>query len=120
MMKHQRGMTLGGLIFFMVIVGFCAYSAARIVPAYMDEWSIQKVFQAVADNAEIKTMSDNDIRYHLSRSFDTNYIKVIKADDVEIEHISEGVHLSTNYSVKAPFFGNVHLCMDFQVDASSK
>jgi Tfp pilus assembly protein PilX len=119
-MKHQRGITLGGMLFFMVLIGFGVYTAARVLPAYMDYWVIKKIMRNVLDQPDLLQIAERDLRMKFTKELSLNNVKVVTPDDLEIEQVPGGLRLSTHFSVKEPFMGPVSLCLDFQAEASSK
>ena len=119
-MKHQRGVTLGGVFFFMMLVGFAAYSAARVLPAYMDYWVVEKVMRNIVEQPNIQDMKEGELRLKFARELNLNNVKVVTYDDLVIDQIPGGLRLSISFSVKKPFMGPVNLCMDFQAEANSK
>lgn len=119
-MKNQRGITLGGMMMFMLLVIFFVYAAARVVPAYIDYWTIQKIMRNVLDQPELMNIKEGELRTKFAKELLLNNIKVVTVNDLEIDQIPGGIRLSTSFSVKQPFMGPVNLCMDFLAEASSK
>lgn len=118
-MKRQSGATLGGLIIFMMLLSLAAYSAFRIVPAYMDYWLVGRALDKLVALPSIQSRSDEDIRAEFAKQLSFNNVTLAKRSDLLIERIPDGVRLSANFSAKSPFLGSVNLCMDFQAEASS-
>jgi hypothetical protein len=54
-MKRQRGVTLGGVFLFMILLGFGAYAASRILPGYMDYWTLQRIMKNVLSSRISRT-----------------------------------------------------------------
>lgn len=119
-MRHQRGVTLGGVFFFMMLVGFAAYTAARILPAYMDFWVIEKIMRNMLEQPNLLDIKERELHTKFARELSLNNVKVVTADELVIDQVPGGLRLSASFSVKAPFMGPVNLCMDFQPEASSK
>lgn len=119
-MKNQRGVTLGGVMIFMFLAGFFAYAAARILPAYMDYWVVEKVLTNTLSQPDAEKLKERDIREKFNREMSLNNVKAITADDLVIEPISNGYKVTAEFSVKKPFMGPVNLCMDFRAEVSSK
>lgn len=118
-MKHQRGVTLGGVFFFMMLIGFAAYAAARVLPAYMDYWVVKKVMRNVLDQPNLLDIKESELRLKFTKEMSLNNVKVVTADDLVIDQIPGGLRLSTGFSVKKPFMGPVNLCMDFLAEEVS-
>ncbi len=119
-MKNQRGFTLGGVFFVMMLIGFAAYAAARILPAYMDFWVVEKVLTNTLSQPDADKLKERDIRDRFNKEMSLNNVKTISADDLVIEPISGGFKVVAAFSVKKPFMGPVNLCMDFRSEVSSK
>ncbi len=118
-MKRQTGATLGGLIFFLLLLSLAAYSAFRIVPAYMDYWLVGRALDNLVAQPSIQNGSDEHIRSQFAKQLGFNNITLATRSDLLIERIPGGVKLSTTFSAKRPFLGPVSLCMDFQAEAIS-
>ena len=119
-MKNQRGVTLGGMMMFMLLVIFFAYAAARVVPAYIDYWTVQKVMRNVLDQPDLKDIKERDLRLKFGKELRLNNVTAVTVDDLVIDQVPGGLHLSAGFSVKQPFMGPISLCMDFLAEASSK
>lgn len=118
-MKRQTGATLGGLMFFMLLLSLAVYSAFRVVPAYMDYWLVGRALDKLVALPSIQNSSDENIRSEFDKQLRFDHVTLAKRSDLFIEHIPGGVRLSANFSAKSPFLGPVNLCMDFQAEASS-
>jgi hypothetical protein len=117
-MKYQRGVTLGGVFFLMFLIGFAAYSAARVLPAYMDYWVVKKVIRNIIEQPNLLDIKESELRLRFDKELHLNNVKVVTSDDLVIDQIPGGLRLSTSFSVKTPFMGPVNLCMDFLAEAS--
>jgi hypothetical protein len=118
-MKHQQGVTLGGLMFFMLLVGFGVYAAFRVVPAYIDQWTVQKIMQNVAGQSDVEGIKDRELRDRFAKELRLNNVKVVGVEDLSIERVAGGVRLTTEFSSKQPFMGAVNFCMDFKIVVDS-
>jgi len=118
-MKRQRGMTLGGLMFLMLLVGFAAYAAFRVLPAYIDYWTVRSILRGIATQPELDRIKERELRERFARELHLNNITVVDANGLVIERVANGVLLSTEFSAKKPFIGAVNLCMDFVVRVDS-
>ncbi len=118
-MKRQRGFTLGG-VFFMILVGFAVYAAARVVPAYMDYWVVKRIMRNVVEQPDLLDIREGELRLKFAKELNLNNVKVVQPEDLVIDSIPGGLRLSAEYSVKKPFMGSVSLCMDFRAEVSSK
>lgn len=119
-MKRQRGVTLGGVFIFMIFIGFGAYIAARVLPAYMDYWTVKRIMQNVLEMPDFQDAKEGAIRTKFNKELQINNMKTVSNDDLIVEFVPNGVRLSVEFSIKQPFMGPVSLCMDFKAEATSK
>ena len=113
-MQKQRGITLSGTIITLAVLGFLAVMAAKLLPAYIDYFSVKKMFATMEQAGDLK-LSVREIR----KSFDTRNtiedVKAVKGDDLEIGKEGGETVVSANWSVKIPLVSNISACLDFSV-----
>jgi len=119
-MRKQFGMSLGGLILLLLLIVFMVYSAARIVPAYMDYWSLQHVMENSLQSLAGEKLTPQVIRSRFEKELSLNNIRTVSVADLSIEPTQAGFKLTADYSVKEPFWREIHLCMDFKAERESK
>ncbi len=119
-MKKQRGVTLGGVFLLMILLGFGAYTASRILPGYMDYWTLQRMMKNIVEMPEIKDMKERAIRDKFNREIRMNNMDTTLNDDLEVELIQDGARLSLEYELQRPFMGPISFLMKFQIEESSK
>lgn len=115
----QSGVTLGGMVFFLLLLSLAAYTAVRVVPAYMDYWLVEQTLDNLAAQPSVTAESDERIREHFAKQLELNDITLVDRSDLYIERLPGGVRLSATFSAKKPFFGPLNLCLDFQAEARS-
>lgn len=115
----QSGVTLGGMVFFLLLVSLAAYTAVRVVPTYMDYWLVEQALENLAAQPNVAADSDEQIREHFAKQLSLNNITLADRSDLYIERVPSGVRLSATFSAKKPFMGPLNLCLDFQAEASS-
>jgi hypothetical protein len=119
-MRKQQGMSLGGLIVLLLSLIFVVYAAARIVPAYMDYWSLQHIMENILKPLADEKITPSSIRKRFERELSLNNIDTVTVADLDIEPTEAGFHLTAEYSVKKPFWREIHVCMDFKAERESK
>jgi Tfp pilus assembly protein PilX len=119
-LKRQRGITLGGVFVFMMVMGFVAYIAARVLPGYMDYWTVQRIMKNVLEMPDVNNAKESAIRAKFNKELQINNMKTVSNDDLIVEWVPNGVRLSVSFSMKQPFMGPVSLSLDFQAEATSK
>jgi len=113
-MAKQRGITLMGLIITLGLLGFFAVMAAKLFPAYVEYFSVKKMFATMEQQGDLKG-SVRDIR----RSYDTRNaiedVKSVRGDDIEVSKEGGETVITATWSVKVPLVYNASACLDFMV-----
>ncbi len=113
-MRKQLGISLTGTIIFLAVLGFVGVLAAKLMPAYIEYFSVKKMFASMEQAGDLK----NSVR-EIRKSFDTRNaiedVKGVKGDDIEVTKEGGETVLTAAWSVKVPMVGNVSACVDFVV-----
>jgi Tfp pilus assembly major pilin PilA len=122
-MRKQHGITLIGFAIVLVIVGFFAYAAMKLVPVYSEYFSVVKSMKSLQSDADVENMGIEEIRRKLEPIFDVQYVD---ENDVPLSSVTlitaNGQHsLNVAYSVQKPFIYNIDLLVHFNytVDLSN-
>jgi hypothetical protein len=114
MMKQQRGVSLKGLIVTLAVLGFVAVMAAKLMPAYIEDFAVKKMFASMEQAGDLK-LSVREIR----KSFETRNtiedVKSVKGDDLDIGKEGGETVVTATWSVKIPLVSNISACLDFSV-----
>ena len=112
MRSKQRGITLMGTIVTLGILGFVGVMAAKLMPAYMEYFSVKKIFKTMEQGGQTKG-TVRDIRYAYEKLNGIEDVKSVRGDDLEItKHGGEAV-VSATWSVRVPLVYNISACLDF-------
>jgi Tfp pilus assembly protein PilE len=113
-MGKQRGVSLTGLIITLAVLGFLAVMAAKLLPAYIEYYTVKKMFSAMEQAGDTKG-TVRDIR----KSYDTRNaiedVKAVKGEDIEITKEGGETVLTATWSAKVPLVSNASACLDFVV-----
>ncbi|NWG39199.1 MAG: DUF4845 domain-containing protein [Hydrogenophilaceae bacterium] len=119
MIKHrqQRGLTLIGLVLWGIILVFIALLAMKLIPAYTEYFTIQKILRDIGNDPNLKSMSNGEIRDKFSKRAMVDNINTIKATDLEIGRDGGQTVVSAEYQFQTPLIGNVSLLVDFSASS---
>ena len=95
--KRQTGFTLSGMLMFLLVIVLALYTATRIVPAYMDNWVVDKTLKDLVALPDIQNSSDTSIRDQFAKQLGLNNITQITRDDLSIERTTGGIRLSVAF-----------------------
>lgn len=110
--NKQSGVTGIGWLIIIGIVLFFMYLGVKLVPAYMEFYSIKSSMVSVTEEVEANA-SKSRVRKLLGGRFTVNSIDVVKPSDAEFKDTTEGKVLSLTYEKKISLFGNVSALLDF-------
>jgi hypothetical protein len=109
----QRGLSFPGFLMAVVLLVFVLIGAMKIIPAYIENASIQNAFNAIVRDPEMRNAKISDIRTSFSKRASVSNITAIKADEVEIAKDESGISLSASYTVKTALVANISLLIEF-------
>lgn len=111
--SKQKGITFLGMLFVGALVALLAITAIRIVPAYTEFMTIEKVLKAMQKDP-LDTMTPKEIKTSFDKRASIDYITVVNSEDLTIERSDSGATvLSIEYQVVKPIVGNVSVLLDF-------
>ncbi len=113
MSKRQRGLSFSGFIFGAFLLLLVSMLGLKLIPVYMQNGEINKLFAAIANDPDMQKASMRDIRESFSKRASIDNITVISAEDIQIDLGSDKPVLSARYAVKIPLVGNISLYLDF-------
>ena len=116
--KQQRGLTMSGFLVTAIILVGVAVLAMKMIPSYLQDSTIKKLFHEVAQDPGLKNATIRDIQLAYAKRASVQDITAIKLDDIDIEKGDDGISLSASYQVKIPLVANVSLLLDFNPSSS--
>jgi len=113
----QRGLSMIGFLFVAVVVVTCVMIGFRVMPAYIEWYSIQKAMKQALDETRDVNVTQ-DIRNNFQRHADAGYIESISGKDLEITKTKNEVTANASWTRKLPMVANVSLWIDFEATAT--
>ena len=84
--ERQRGMTLIGMLLLLILIGFVAVIAMKVVPVYVQYYSIKSTIESVRKEPMLAQMTPTDIQKAIDRRFTIGYVENVKASDLKIRN----------------------------------
>jgi hypothetical protein len=113
-MRKQSGISLMSLILTLAVLGFLGVMAAKLMPAYVEYFTVKKIFSAMEQAGDLKG-SVRDIRASYEKRNAIEDVKSVRGDDLEVSKEGGEAVISANWSVRIPMVSNVNACLDFSV-----
>jgi len=112
MRKGQQGFELKSAIMWMVIIGFLVVMGAKLMPAYVEYFTVKKMLKSMDEQGDLKG-TVRDIRNAFDKRNAIEDVKNVRPDDLEITKEGGEAVVSVNWSVRVPLVSNVAACLDF-------
>jgi hypothetical protein len=108
----QRGVTLFGLLFWAIAVGFVAYVLVRVLPTLNEYSTIQRAVKKIADSnpgtvAEVRAAFDKQREVEYS-------ISAITGKDLDITKVNDKVVIGFAYDKEIPIYGPVFILIKYE------
>lgn len=115
MKQSQRGITLIGFVVVLCVVGFFAYCAMKIVPAYSEYMGVVKSMEQLAKEPGVSAQDAAQIRAMLQTKFSVQYVddEAIPASNIKVTKQGGSTSVRVFYDKRVDFLGNVDLLISF-------
>jgi hypothetical protein len=110
---HQRGVTLPGMIMVSIVIIIVLIIAMKVVPVYVEYYTIQKNFRAMAQDPTLATAPRPELLRAWSGRSTVDNITAVKSSDITFEREGNQLVISAEYSVKVPIYRHLNFCFDF-------
>ena len=110
--SRQRGVTMFGLLFWAIVVGFGAYLVIRIFPTVNEYFTIQSTIEKIA-RANPTTVAE--VRAQFDKQKDLEYsISSISGKDLQVTKENDKVVIAYAYDKTLPLFGPVYILLKYE------
>ncbi|MBX3621302.1 MAG: DUF4845 domain-containing protein [Rhizobacter sp.] len=111
-LRSQRGVTLFGLLFWAIIIGFLALVGLRVLPTVNEYFTIKRAVEQIAASGastvpEIRSAFDKQVQIEYS-------IQSISSKDLEITKVNDKVVISFAYNKEIELMDPVYLMIKYQ------
>lgn len=107
MRAGQRGMGFIGTILMLIGIVLIAVAGLKLVPAYIEYFTIKKAITAIGNSGEATT--PQQVRTAFQRRADVDDIVAVKANELDVTKED----ISFAYEKRVPLFANVSVVIDF-------
>jgi hypothetical protein len=114
MTRTQRGITLTSALLGMIVLAGVALFAAKLLPTYIDYFSVQKILASMEANGDLKG-TVGEIRASYDRRNTIEGVKAVDGRDLDITKEGGEAVVTAVWSTKVPIIANFSACLDFTV-----
>lgn len=109
---RQRGVTLFGLLFWSIIIGFIGYVLVRTLPTVNEYLTIQRAVDKVAAT---NPTTVNEARTAFDKQKEIEYsIASISGKDLQITKENDRVVIAFAYNKEVPIWGPVYVLLKYE------
>ena len=114
MRRHQTGLTMITWIFLIAILGFVGIFGFKLIPVYMDFFTINNALTTAAKNVTVGE-SPVQIKSSIGNLFDVNSVNAVQDKDIgiKVDPDSKNVVLTLDYDARTNFIANIDLVVHF-------
>jgi hypothetical protein len=94
-----------------------AMLAMKLVPAYIEFFSVKKILATMGQEAELKSKSNAEIRNDFSKRASVGYVTVVKPEDLSVDRHGGVPVITVEYEYRTKLVGNVSLVVDFSASS---
>ncbi|WP_044870598.1 DUF4845 domain-containing protein [Pseudomonas sp. LFM046] len=112
--RKQKGMSVLGWLLVLAVVAFLASTAFKVIPHYLDFFSLEKIITSVETEKALEIRTIPDFYSHVSKGMQVNGIRDLdldKALKVTLENNEFRAHLK--YEKREPLVENLDLVVRF-------
>jgi hypothetical protein len=111
--QRQRGLGFAGLLVLLIAIVFVAIIGMKLVPAYIEYFTIKKAVTGMVQSGELRGGSVADVRKAFDRRAAVDDITAISPADLEITKDGNEIVISFAYEKRIPLFYNISVLIDF-------
>ncbi len=102
------------IMMFIVIGVFLLTVVIRVVPAYIDDFTLNQVIGSMEDSRPYQQAETvGDVRDLLRKRIQMENIDSVDVSEIDMERDGDTLHLRFSYEVRSPFMGNIDTVIQF-------
>jgi type II secretory pathway pseudopilin PulG len=110
--RAQRGMTLFGLLFWAIVIGFVAYVLVRVLPTINEYATIQRAIDKIA-STQPATVAEARAAFDKQKELEYSIVEV-SGKDLTVTKENDRVVLGFAYNKEVPIYGPVFILIKYQ------
>jgi len=111
--RRQAGMTTLGITLMTAFIGLFAFGVIRLIPVYLNYMKIVGVINGVVEEFDTQNATRAAVRRSIGRRFDVESVGLIRARDITVTVVKNGLQVSAVYDHTTPFIGHISFTVHF-------
>ncbi|MCH8104981.1 MAG: DUF4845 domain-containing protein [Proteobacteria bacterium] len=106
---RQKGLSSLGWLAAAGIFGILSVGAIKVIPIYMENFTIKSVLEAVQEDPRIDPKSKRAIWESISKRLYINEVRLIKREHVTMTRKDGKTTITITYESRRPYMGNLFI-----------
>ncbi len=113
--KREQGLGLWSVLVIISVAIFIGLFALRVVPHYMENWTVKKIASDLVENHEVLKQPRTKVYQHLKQAYRNNNLWDLNPEDtIQLtKHAQKGYLVNVQYEKRANLFHNIDLVTRF-------
>lgn len=116
--SKQRGMTVISIFLLAVAVIMVILFLIRLVPIYIDSFSVDSAVQSMATDVKMKKAGTKTMKKSLMTKFNLNSVYSVTRDDIYISKHKGKTLIEVDYEIRENLVGNLDFVVSFKSDVT--
>ena len=104
-------------MFVAIVFIAIAMLAMKLVPAYIEFFSVKKILATMGQDPDLKSKSNAEIRNDFLKRASVGYVTVVKPEDLSVSRPGGVPLIEVDYVFRTPLVANVSLVVDFSASS---
>ncbi len=113
-LRRQQGIGFVKLVLLAVIIVFVAVIGVKLVPYYLEFYTVYNLMQGLKAEGGWSTKSKEEIFSTVNKRLDINAVTSVDAKQFKYKKLDRGFRLSVEYQVQKHLVGNVDALLNFK------
>ena len=120
MNRKQSGMTMLGFLITLAVAMFFVYCGMKIVPMYIEFYSVKKAMAGMAAEPDIGKKSKEQVHTLFYRRLNMSYANTVPKDALSIEASDQGLMMTVQYEQRKDLIANLDVVGKFHAQQELK
>jgi len=118
--SRERGLSAITWLIVIAVVGTGVVIGLRLVPVYLQYFTLVSIMEDVAQEAHIGDHSRRELWSMINKRMNINGIEGVGHDEIGIDREGDAIKITADYEVRRPLLGNLDAVAHFKKTVRSR
>ena len=110
--EKERGLSMTGFLFTTIVIIIFALVAFRVVPSYIEFFTVQKALDQTMQ--EVTQPTASEIRRSMDRRLSADYVDSVRSSDVLVGREGNSIVATLSWQKVMHMIGNASILLEFE------